>query len=706
MDVSSLKGRLPKEIIESVNARGIKEFTPPQEDAIAKGLLEGRNLVIASPTASGKTLVAEMGCVNSILSSGKRAIYIAPMRALASEKFSEFKETYPYITSAISIGDLDSNDLWLKNYSMLFFSTEKFDSLLRHGIDWVQSIGCIIFDEVHMLGDMSRGPTLELLITKLSTMCDAQMIALSATIGNAEEIAKWMKAELVRSDYRPVKLAKGVLHQSSVYYMAEKGWPKPQELLGTSEMPEIRLVEDTLMQGKQALIFYSTKRNAEAGAARIAAHVASKLSREDIAELQSIGANVLNVLSRPTDQCAKLASLVEKGVSFHHSGLMNQQRALIEGAFRNGKIKAICSTTTLGFGINMPAHTVLVRDSSRFEGGYNERLSVNEITQLFGRAGRPKYDTEGRALIMATSTAKARELYDYIKEKPESIDSALGVAPVLRTHILAFISENFLNNEKALQKFMSKSFYSFQYGNERHINNLIREVLEELAEWEFIEDNNNEYNATRLGKRVSELYIDPLSAKWMVDSLNSGRLDMLGILYTISNTLEMRPYLSATKEAEEAYAAYLYMGKGSKAFKNYDKYEYYDPVRAFSTALMLRDWMNEQREFELVRKYGSTPGVIYTKLQNADWLIYAAAELARITKMPRQDLIQARVRLRYGIKEELLDLVRLEQIGRVRARQLFGAGIEKVSEIPKHRDKVKEILGPEIADKVFKQIED
>ena len=181
---------------------------------------------------------------------------------------------------------------------------------------------------------------------------------------------------------------------------------------------------------------------------------------------------------------------------------------------------------------------------------------------------------------------------------------------------------------------------------------------------------------------------------------------MLGILYTISNTLEMRPYLASTKEAEEAYASYLYMGKGSKAFKDYNKYEYYDPVRAFSTALMLRDWMNEQREFELVKRYGSTPGVIYAKLQNADWLIYAAAELARITKMPRQDLIQARVRLRYGIKEELLDLVRLEQIGRVRARQLFSNGIEKVSDIPKHRERVKEILGPEIADKVFKQIED
>ena len=168
MDLSSLKGRMPNEMLESMKERGITSLTPPQEEAINMGLLDFKNMVVASPTASGKTLVAEIACVNAILSKGKKAVYIAPMRALATEKFNEFKQAYPYIKSAISIGDLDSNDQWLKNYRMLFFSTEKFDSLLRHGINWLESIGCIVFDEVHMLGDLSRGPTLEILMTKLA----------------------------------------------------------------------------------------------------------------------------------------------------------------------------------------------------------------------------------------------------------------------------------------------------------------------------------------------------------------------------------------------------------------------------------------------------------------------------------------------------------------------------------------------------------
>lgn len=701
MDISSLKGKLPNEIIESITSRGITRLTPPQEDAINKGLLEGKNVVIASPTASGKTLVAEIACVNSILSKGRKAVYIAPMRALATEKYNEFKETYPYISSAISIGDLDSNDLWLKNYRMMFFSTEKFDSLLRHGIDWLQSIGCIIFDEVHMLGDMSRGATLELLITKLSMMCDAQIIMLSATIGNPDEIAKWSKAKLVVSSYRPVKLRKGVLYDSNAYYNVDDELSE-NALSGISKLSEVRLAEDTLEKKKQLLVFYSTKRGTELGASRLAQYVKGKLSREEIAELENVGSEVLNAIDRPTEQCKKLSDLVCNGVAFHHSGLLNRQRSAIENAFRANRIKAICATTTLGYGVNLPAHTVLIRDSTRYENGYSERLGINEITQLFGRAGRPKYDKEGRALIQANSHDRVIDFARYIESDPDSIDSALGVAPILRTHILAFVAENFLNEEKAMQKFLARSFYSFQYGNSGHINRMINSILDELQDWGFVNATGSTYIATKLGKRISELYIDPLSAKWMVDSLQKDT-DLLGTLYMISNTLEMRPHVRMTKEALSAYVNYLYMND-SIATKDYVKMEY-DSERAFSTALMLRDWMEEVREPEIVKKYSSTPGALYSKITNADWLIYSATEIAKILKKPQHSLIETRVRLRYGIKEELLDLVRLEQIGRVRARALYINGIRKVMDVLKSKEKVRSVLGNEMAERVFRQLE-
>ena len=133
-------------------------------------------------------------------------------------------------------------------------------------------------------------------------------------------------------------------------------------------------------------------------------------------------------------------------------------------------------------------------------------------------------------------------------------------------------------------------------------------------------------------------------------------------------------------------------------------YGYYDPVRAFSTALMLKDWTDEQKEQDIVKKYKSTPGEIYSKLSNADWMIYSAIELAKLIHKSAHSMINIRVRLRYGIKEELLDLVRLEQIGRVRARLLFMNGIRKVSDIRENRGRVEALLGKEVSKKVFDQL--
>ncbi len=704
MNPSSLKGRMPFEIIESLEKRGILKLTPPQELAVKAGLLDGANLVVAAPTASGKTLIAEIGCVNAILSKRMKAVYVAPMRAIVSEKYSEFRAAYPYIKCAMSIGDLDSADQWLADYEMVFVSTEKFDSLIRHGVDWLANIGCLIFDEVHMLGDMSRGPTLEILITKLMSSCKAQIIALSATIGNAKEISKWLDAKLIESDYRPVKLTKGIICNSTVYYGEDA--PEMSSILnGSSRIPEIRIAEDTLLQKKQALIFYSTRRNAEAGAQRIAAALGDTVSKGNRAELESVSKSVLEVLERPTDQCIKLSKLVKSGVAFHHAGLLNVQRGIIEDAFKSNMIKVICSTTTLGFGVNLPAHTVLVRDIHRYENSSSGMMGVNEVTQLFGRAGRPKYDTEGRALLIASSMDRMRELYrDYIIAKPEPVDSSLAVVPILRSHILSLIATGFVNRAESLEKFFSRSFYGVQYGNMQHLNRVISEVLQDLGRWEMITEEDEIYAATKLGSRVSELYIDPLSAKWMVDSLPNA-VDTIGMLFTISNTLEMRPYVRVTPEAEEMLAAYMHTHRKLmlREFNSID-YGNYAPEGAFSTAMMLNDWMEEMKEPDIVRKYSSTPGALYTKISNADWLIYSAIELAKIVKVSTRKIVETRVRLRYGIKEELLDLVRLQQIGRVRARMLYSNGIRDIESIRQNRTKVASILGKEISEKVFSQL--
>jgi len=211
MDLESIKNRIPKELYEILK-KDIEELRPAQKKAIESGLLDGKNLLVCTPTASGKTLIAELAALKSIIEGKGKAIYIVPLKALASEKLKDFKKRYDGIVKiALSIGDIDSADSYLIDYDLIITTSEKLDSLIRHHAPWLSLISTIIIDEIHLLNDPSRGPTLEILITILRQLLKkSQIIALSATIGNPEELAEWLKAELVADDWRPVKLHKGV----------------------------------------------------------------------------------------------------------------------------------------------------------------------------------------------------------------------------------------------------------------------------------------------------------------------------------------------------------------------------------------------------------------------------------------------------------------------------------------------------------------
>jgi helicase len=211
MRLETIKNKIPEKLFKILSDQ-IKELRPAQEKAIKSGLLIGKNLLVCTPTASGKTLIGEVAAVKNILEGEGKAIYIVPLKALASEKYKEFKKKYDGVLKvALSIGDIDSTDSHLIDYDLIITTSEKLDSLIRHRSPWLSMIKTIIVDEIHLLNDPGRGPTLEVIITILKKMLiKGQFIGLSATIGNSEELASWLDAELVKDDWRPVKLRKGV----------------------------------------------------------------------------------------------------------------------------------------------------------------------------------------------------------------------------------------------------------------------------------------------------------------------------------------------------------------------------------------------------------------------------------------------------------------------------------------------------------------
>ena len=217
MDLKSIKNSIPNELYEILE-KEIKDLRPAQEKSVKKGLLEGRNLLVCTPTASGKTLIAELAALKSIVEDKGKAVYIVPLKALAFEKYRDFKRRYDKIAKiALSVGDTDSSDPYLADYDLIVTTSEKLDSLIRHNAPWLAKIATIVVDEIHLLNDPERGPTLEILLTILNKLLkNVQIIALSATIGNAEELAEWLNADLVVDDWRPVKLHKGIYYEGKI----------------------------------------------------------------------------------------------------------------------------------------------------------------------------------------------------------------------------------------------------------------------------------------------------------------------------------------------------------------------------------------------------------------------------------------------------------------------------------------------------------
>jgi helicase len=692
--------------IEKIKNKKIEEFYPPQKEFVERRLFE-KNCIVSTPTASGKTLMAILAAIR-MLEKGKKVLYTSPLVALAFEKYEEFSKFFNEHKVAISVSDFDSSDPWLQNYDLIVATNEKVESLIRHGAEWIKDVGLLILDEIHLLTDVSRGPTLEILITKMRKIVkNLQIIGLSATIKNAEELAKWLDSKLLKSDFRPVKLYQGVAYDSKIKFPGYKTIELNKEL----DLEEA-IVSDTLNKGKQILIFCSTRKSTEALAERLGKVVSGKLGRSDIEFLRKLSDEIENVLEVPTEQCKRLARCIRNGVAFHHSGLVGKQRRLIEENFRNGLIKVIVATTTLAAGVDLPAFRVLIKDAKRYHPTYGSiYIPTLEYYQMIGRAGRPRFDNYGESIIIAKNEDDAEELTErFIFGEPEPISSKLASEPALRMHVLALIASDFCKKRKSIFDFFSSTFFAFKYGDISLLEEKIEEILEMLNEWSFIKIEDEKIEATRVGKRISELYIDPLTGKLFLDGLKSDKVfTEFSLLQLISSSIEMKPLLSVRMSELDEIENAIEMKKEEFLLEiPIDEYEYEEFEKSIKMAKILEDWINEKTEEEIMQKYSLTPGELYSRLQIADWLLYSLHEIALVIRKKEvlTQLKKLRVRIEKGVKEELLPLVVLEGIGRIRARRLYNAGFNSLEELRKAPlESIARIVGEKIAIKIKNQLE-
>lgn len=694
MQVEELTKYISDYAVDILRKKGIKELYPPQEQAVKSGIFSEKNFVLSIPTASGKTLVAELAMIYEIIKGGK-CLYTVPLKALASEKYREFKKWEEIgVRVAISTGDFDSRDEWLGEADIIVTTSEKADSLIRNQAGWIRKISMLVIDEVHLIDSAKRGAVIEILVAKLRKINpSARIMALSATIPNADEIAEWLDAILVKSEWRPVPLYEGVFYPGKILNVDGE---KLVERKAGKNLES--LVEETLQDGGQVLIFESTRRYAESLAEKLIP-IVKEYSEENDEIYEEI------LLENDGEMSQKLAKCAKYGVAFHHAGLLSYQREVVEDAFRNGEIKVITATPTLSAGVNLPARRVLIKGIRRYESGYgNVFINVSEYKQMAGRAGRPGLDTTGESLIIAKSRSEALQMIEkFVLGKPEKVVSKLGAENHLRFHTLSIIAEEIANSEEEIEEFFSSTFFAYQ--NEFTMRWEIKRIILQLIKWDFVSSEET-LTATELGKLVSKLYIDPMSGFIFKESARRFQdLTDMAILHLVCRTPDMEHlYLRKNDEWVEEEAEVF--KSELTYFPSYYSSDYDWFLKEFKTALMLNDWINERDEDVICSKYSIAPGDVRRIVETAEWLLHALTRILEFHGNPLAvKTARLEERIKHGVREELVDLVKLKWVGRKRARKLYNAGIKSPEDLIEKKGIAERLIGKRVVEKILSELQ-
>jgi len=665
----------------------IEEFNPAQKAVIESGYLKDKsNYIICIPTASGKTVLGVLPALKTILDGGK-AVYAAPLLSIQNEKVKEFKA---FEEHGISVGKHPaSSDL-----SVMVF--ESFDALTRFSWNTLRDVDTLIIDEFHMIGEFTRGPTLEAAITRAKIINPSmRIIALSATLRNIEEIEGWLEGKCVEHDYRPVPLHKEVLDA---------------EMFNTKNKNDVivKVLEKSIKDSSQALAFVSTRRFTESLATYVSKKIDKKINVKQRESFKEVAEKILDVPKRkgslPTTTCLKLAESIEHGVAFHHAGLFNEQKEIIEDEFRNGNILMITATPSLMYGVNLPSKTVVIRDNTRWTAQGPQPIPVFDYEQMSGRAGRPQYDDVGYSYLIAKTMDEAMNLEAYYIEGEIELTNSKLVdnKDAILKQIIAQIASTLSKNLDELTEFFSKTLYGYQMANNPSMAmfaaDSIRYELENSLEFLL---QNGIIRATPEGLKTTDF--GSLIAKSN---------------YSVETAVKIKEYISGITEINVNEFIYALCETPDVPLISFKGRKSKDPVRdklseaglfavdignPEATAVSLMEWIDERNEYEIENRYSVYSASTRRSAYEASRLVKFAKDTSEVlgnySNLKDFDILSAR--LYYGVKEDIIPLViSVKRLGRKRARNLvniFGNDLSGVSE--NELQKV-EGIGPKLAEKI------
>ena len=797
--------------LKSVLAKewGIEELFPPQAEALPHTLC-GKNLMLAIPTASGKSLVAHITMIQRLLNDlkGRKGVYIVPLKALASEKFEELSKICSSLDLdvGLAIGDRSNEMSKIEESDILVCTSEKLDSMLRTDPSMISEIGIVVADEFHLIQDPIRGPTLEILLSRIRHHVEnVQIIALSATVGNVEEISQWLDAELVISNWRPVILYSGTLAGLDLTFHSVESpqgtnvkIPKKRRLIGGAQKNLHAVMDDTIEIGKQMLVFVSSRSSAQKEARELSAHIKSRIASGKIqpdSEMAKSWDSIAKSLSSNNESSATIKALensVRGGVGFHHAGLTGKQRKIIEQEFRAGSLVCIVATPTLAQGVNLPASRVIVRDCKRWSAvaARNMPLPIMEVKQMMGRAGRPGFDEFGESFLVSKSTNEAESLVDfYLRGKSEKITSKLANPSALHaeedgallTHLLSIIATAGINDRDAISRFICKTFLASQMdmetledrvddvicwlcdngmiireGESDMVKHRIKRYesestdeddwVDEMPAWansatkipglDLIEGSTENlrsrrisprkgpaifgfrkasafdapepsvpeasamvYSPTPLGKRISRLYLYPISGRVIYDGLSRaikilsgedsvGQISPFSLIHLASCTPDFLPLWPRKSDFNRIQES-LHRREREFLAEPIDL----EKERRMKGALVAESWMEEEAIMAIEEDWSVQPGDLRSRIELLEWLLFSmkriishdeelSVESKKAHKVLLESIDEVHRRVKFGCKPDILGLVLIKGVGRVRAREMSDTlGLTNASDV-------------------------
>jgi len=639
-----------------------ESFNDMQREALPALLDREDNVVVSAPTASGKTALAEIAICKA-LARGGTALFLAPLRALTNEKESEWErfEELGYSVYVVT-GERDLNPRRAERADVLVMTPEKADSATRKHdsprYGFVTDVDCCIIDEVHLLDSEKRGAVLEVTVSRLRRLCDPRIVALSATMQNVDDVADWLDAppETTFSfgdDYRPVPLEAGV----KTYTHGENAFADKYRRLYRA----LDLVEPHVREDGQGLVFVSSRQDTVQ---------AAKKTRDELAERDvPVGARGDYEFHQDAEAIENetLRQSVLDGVGFHHAGLSKGDKALVEQWFKEGTLSVLFSTSTLAWGVNLPARCVVIRDTKLHDPLEGEvDMSPLDVLQMLGRAGRPGYDDRGYAWVVCDGADADR--YRTLLRDGKAIESRL--AAELAAHLNAEIVLGTVQDIDDVMAWIETTFYAVRstsapekYDSKGQLNDRVSETLDSLVERGFVERDGLRVAATRLGRLASKFYLRLETAEHFASLARRETFDADDVLRTVATAAE---FDSASARRDERDAVRAVLGEFGRDL---------DPGQRKVLAIL-------QSSME-----GSTP----TELRSDAWVIRqnalrllsacrsfidhfdggAGASLAR----------RVEARIEHGVSEDAVGLTAIDGVGSGRASRLAAEGLRSPADV-------------------------